>query len=185
MKRILGAVAGVSLVTLIFASSATAQASNPLTFGIAGGLSQPLGDLGDATSLGFNVTGTLDARPAVIPFPLRFDLMINRWGLDRVDGSARAIAGVANAVFNFPTQNPATSLAPYVIGGFGIYNAGFNFDDADDPDSETDLGINFGGGVRFPLSGFDTYVEARYHNVFGGDDEGDVSFLPIVFGIRF
>jgi hypothetical protein len=187
MKGILTAVAGLTLGMLVVAAPADAQRRTTQTrtgpvFGVAAGLSQPTGDLGDVADLGFNVTGTLDIAPQAIPFPLRFDVMFNRWGGDGFDGSIRSLAAMANAVFNIPTQSGG--LNPYVLGGLGIYNNAVSVDEGDDPDSETDLGINLGGGFRFPLSGFDTYVEARYHNVFGGD-ENDASFLPIVFGLRF
>jgi hypothetical protein len=183
MKGILTAAAALTLGTLAVAAPLEAQGRSTTgpRFGIAGGVSQPTGDLGDAADLGFNVTGTLDIAPEAIPFPLRFDLMFNRWGGDGFDGSIRSFAGIANGVFNIPTQQGG--LEPYVLGGLGIYNNAVNADDFED-DSETDLGINFGGGFRFLLSGFDTYVELRYHNVFGGD-ENEASFLPIVFGIRF
>ena len=174
MKRVFRPVAGFFIGAMIAATPAVAQRSNtgtPFQFGVAGGLSQPTGDLGDGASLGFNITGTADVRPAAFPFPIRGDLMFNRWSLDDEsgDGSARIIAAVISGVFNFPTQQTA-QFRPYVLAGAGLYNGAVNYDDFEDPDSETDLGLAFGGGLRFPLSGFDSYVEARYHNVFGGEE---------------
>jgi hypothetical protein len=34
-----------------------------------------------------------------------------------------------------------------------------------------------------PLSGFDTFIEARYNQIQG--DGGTVNFIPITFGIMF
>ena len=43
------------------------------------------------------------------------------------------------------------------------------------------FGYNVGGGVRFALSGFSAYVEARYHSI----SNANVSFVPLVFGLQF
>jgi len=187
MKRVLGAVASLSLGAMVVAAPAGAQAPGTSIgprFGIAAGLAQPTGDAGDVADLGFNITGTLDMRVAAIPFPLRFDVQYNRHGLGDtpgadVDGSYSVIAGIADAVFNF---SPATStLRPYALGGVGIYRQAVDVEDFDG-ESETNLGLNFGGGLRIPLSGFDTYVEARYNTIFGDESGG---YIPIVFGVRF
>ena len=45
------------------------------------------------------------------------------------------------------------------------------------------FGINVGGGFEFALSGFDTFVEARFHSVF--TDNSSTKFIPISFGIKF
>jgi opacity protein-like surface antigen len=59
--------------------------------------------------------------------------------------------------------------------------------------SETDFGIDFGGGVNFKVSdGAAVFVEVRYHYIFGKDytsgtttKNSSSSYIPITFGIRF
>ena len=36
-----------------------------------------------------------------------------------------------------------------------------------------------------PLSGFETFVEARYHRVIISNGTGTVAYIPITFGIMF
>jgi opacity protein-like surface antigen len=182
MKHILAALAAGVLTAAVATAPAGAQDdTGPRTVrvGVAAGLAMPMGDFGDFADMGFNVTGTVDAQPAALPVGVRLDVMYNRFGLSDVDGNASILAGLLNAVLSFGTQ---TSAQPYFIGGVGLYRAAFDIDNVGD-DSETAFGIGLGGGVRFPLSGFDTYVEARYHNAF--TDEESTTFIPITFGIRF
>jgi len=50
-------------------------------------------------------------------------------------------------------------------------------------ESDTNLGIQLGGGLTFQLSGFSTFLEAKYVNAF---TEGDnATWIPITFGVRF
>jgi hypothetical protein len=42
---------------------------------------------------------------------------------------------------------------------------------------------NAGGGISMPLSGFNTFIEARYNQVQG--DNGSLKFVPITFGVMF
>ena len=60
--------------------------------------------------------------------------------------------------------------------------ASAEFGDLDVSDSQTKFGINFGGGFTFNLSGFETFVEARFHSVFAEDN---ANFIPISFGFKF
>ena len=113
-----------------------------------------------------------------------FDGDYNRFGgkdlLDGVNLSIWALS--ANAVLA-PAMSPI-----YGIGGVGFYSQGVSGDGIES-ESETDLGFNIGGGFKLPLTGFTTFVEARYHHVMTKDDNepGSVNtkFLPIVFGIQF
>lgn len=190
MKKILGAVAGLALATAVVAAPAQAQdmsSTRAFTIGVAGGVTIPTGDAGDFWDTGFNVMGTLGFRPATLPVGLRFDIMYHslggkttEFGNIEIEGEdASIIAGAANAVLNFTTEG---GIRPYVIGGLGVYNI-----DAGD-ESSTKFGLNAGGGLDFQLSGFNTFLEARFHRVFTDEDEDGVdglTLIPIVFGIRF
>jgi hypothetical protein len=47
-------------------------------------------------------------------------------------------------------------------------------------------GVNIGGGLRFPLGGLSTFLEARYHVMLGNTSDGTkYQFIPITFGVAF
>jgi hypothetical protein len=74
--------------------------------------------------------------------------------------------------------------SPYLIGGVGMYNSKIDADDDEfDTEGQTDFGINIGIGTKFNLSGFGTFAEIRYHNIF--TEGSSTQFLPITFGIMF
>ena len=174
----------VMTATLAMAASApAAQAQNPVSFGIAAGASIPMGDLGDDfAKTGFHGMATLGFTPAMLPFGMRIDGMYNQLSLEDAIGDAnvRILGANANAIISIPS----TLTSPYLIGGVGVYNSKISSDDIDlETDGETDFGINVGIGIKFNLTGFGTFAEIRYHNIFS---EGEsTQFLPITFGIMF
>jgi hypothetical protein len=76
-------------------------------------------------------------------------------------------------------------VAPYILGGVGMFNgkASAGSSTYSVSASSTDLGIQAGGGIEFKLSGFSTFAEAKFVNVFG--DGSSSSWIPITFGVRF
>jgi len=189
MKRSLIA-AAVAVACICTASTASAQSVSPIRFGVAGGLSIPQGDDADFIGTGYNITGVLGFQAPMVPVGLRFDLGYNGFG-EKDDSGVKlnVLSGTVNGIFN---MGMAPMVSPYLIGGVGFYRAKADFDGVDgedEPDATTDLGLNGGIGVRFGLSGFSTFAEARYHYVFSKDEdiEGDEnsSFIPITFGIMF
>lgn len=192
MKTILGAVAGLTLAAAISAAPLQAQdmgSTRAFSLGIAGGATIPTGDASDLWDTGFNVMGTLGFRPAALPIGVRFDVMYHNLGGKSVDfggigvdvDDLSVIAGAANAVVNFTTEG---GIRPYLIGGVGIYNVDFgDGGGVGGDDSQTKFGLNGGAGLEFALSGFNTFLEARYHSIFTDDE--NTNLIPIVFGIRF
>ena len=182
MKRnVLGV---MTAIVALAASAPAAQAQNPMTFGIAAGATLPMGDFGDVANTGWHGMATLGFMPSMLPFGMRIDGMYNSLKFDEeaIGGEANArIMGVnANAIIAVP----AAVASPYLIGGIGMYNLKQTSDDVDlEGDGETKFGINIGIGTKFSLSGFGTFAEIRYHNVF--TDEQSTQFLPITFGIMF
>lgn len=175
MKRILGAITVLSLAAVAVSSKADAQdmvGMRSVTFSVAAGASFPTGDYGDFYDTGFNVIGTLGLQPASMPVGLRFDAAYNSFGSS--GPTMKIISGTANAVLTTSNMN---GVKPYLIGGVGVYNAKVG------GNGETKFGLNGGGGIDFPLSGFNTYVEARFHSIFTDGD--NLNFIPLVFGIRF
>ena len=176
MKRVLvvSTVVAATLVTM----SLPAQAQRRTSIGFAAGASVPIGDLGDATSTGFHVLGTLAVSgTASSPVGFRLDGMYNSLS-GKSDGPDVNIWTVnGNLVFAFPGGMTAT---PYLIAGAGWYNT--KADQSGAP-SSSDFGINGGIGARFALSGFSTFAEVRLHNVFS--DPNSFRFVPLTFGILF
>jgi opacity protein-like surface antigen len=178
--------------------AATAQAQNadagrPIKLGGALGATLPLGDFGDAADLGFHVGGLIEYKPASLPATLRGEITYNRNSLKEgffdeipgvdVDGTSSMINFIGNVVF--PFGDAASTARPYGIGGLGLYRLKFSGDVAgfDVSETQTKFGLNVGGGFTFNLSGFETFVEARFHSVF--TDESNTNFIPLSFGFKF
>jgi len=79
----------------------------------------------------------------------------------------------------------------YFIGGIGFYGVDLGGEDAEEfeefigeeIDSETEFGFNLGAGINLPLTGFSTFIEARWHSI--NTEDENTTYIPIVFGIRF
>ena len=182
MKRSLFAAALVGIAFMPFAAHAqkhTSSAVKPVQFGIGGGAALPTSDLSDGASTGFNVTGTIGWNPQMIPLGIRVDGAYNRFGLK---GGASGDIHFSSVTGNLVYKVPAASVSPYLIGGAGWYNAAVNLTGFGSG-SDNHLGWNVGGGISMPLSGFDTFIEARYNQVQG--DGGSLKFIPITFGVMF
>jgi opacity protein-like surface antigen len=174
MKRFGLTVAALALSALAFAPGANAQAR----FGLAAGLAVPMGDFGDVATSGFNVEGSVEFRPATMPFGLRGDLFYNRFSADEdvgLDGNFSTFGGALNALF----QMAGIAATPYLVVGPTLTNFAADINGSDD--SETKIGAQGGIGVKFPLSGFTSKIEARYHTIF--TDEENVNLVTINFGI--
>lgn len=158
----------------------TAQTSTSLS--IAGGLNAPVGRLGDGTDLGYNLAAGLNFGGVLLPVGLRVEGAYNSFGIKNGGGDIRILNATANAVFNVGH----TSDSPYVIGGLGIYNRKTNDDFFGTSSSANAVGVNVGGGLRFPVAGLTTFFEARYHAMLGEQIKGaNYKFIPITFGIMF
>ena len=185
-KLIAGAAVFAAIAAAAPVTQAQAQQKGPATFGISGGLTLPIGNLGDTQGAGFNVQGHAMLKPSSVPFALRGDLGLwttpgkNISPIGGGGGGSVSYPGVTwftanvNGVFNFEGAKDAT-FVPYVIGGVGIYNGSEGLG--------TKFGINGGGGITFKLSGFDAFTEARIHNVF--TDGSSARLIPISFGWSF
>jgi hypothetical protein len=154
-----------------------AQAQRRAAVGIAAGATVPIGDLGDATSTGYHVLGTIAiSGTASSPLGFRIDAMYNDLSGKSTGPDLKVWTVNGNLVFAFPGGTTAT---PYLIAGGGWYNR--KAEGADE--SASDLGINAGIGARFALSGFSTFAEVRFHNIFS--DPKSSQIIPLTFGILF
>jgi opacity protein-like surface antigen len=182
LKRFLfaAAIAGLAVASLPF--SAEGQITSlvkPVQFGIAAGAALPTSDLSDAASTGYNVTGTIGINPQLIPLGIRIDGAYNRFAFKNgVDGDVHFTSVTGNLVYKIPSA----AISPYLIGGAGWYNVGGTVQGFGGG-SSNHFGWNLGGGISMPLSGVDTFIEARY-NQFQGNGES-LKYIPITFGIMF
>jgi hypothetical protein len=172
------------------ASTAGAQFSSPIHFNVNAGAALPMGDfssnditVGGRAQTGFRVGAGLELHAPLMPIGVRFDGAYDRMGVEDFDASYSIWSLSANAVLA-PAVSPV-----YFIGGLGFYSTNVTGNDADpNTDAENDLGVNFGVGLRLPLTGFSTFIEARWNRIF--TDEAvtgldNVDYIPITFGIRF
>jgi hypothetical protein len=150
---------------------------------VSGGLSVPVSDLSDVANSGYNVNLGLAFGAPLIPVGARIEAGFSSFEGKGGGGTARIASGTANAVLNLGP----TGAAPYLIGGLGIYNRRLSDDGPlGGSDSKTTAGVNIGGGIRFPLGGISTFLEARYHVMLGKSDEfTNLQFIPISFGVQF
>jgi hypothetical protein len=196
-KSITAAALGLVLTAAAAPLSAQAIVSSPVRFGIMGGATFPLSDLKDVAKTGWNAGALVTIGVPLVPVSFRVD---GQWqqmqgkdfdsgaGVDRTD--FRIIDGTANVVYTFGAALPTKF---YLIGGLGVYNERAKDQASDVTASSTKFGLNGGVGFKFQLTGFSTFIEARYHNVFHGEAIGDVGgshapslqIIPITVGITF
>jgi opacity protein-like surface antigen len=196
MKRTAITAAVLGLIVSAAAAPVSAQAivSSPVRFGIMGGATIPLSDLSDFNKTGWNAGALVTIGVPLVPVSFRIDgqwqQMQGKDNLDVPTADLRIIDGTANVVYTFGAALPTKF---YLIGGLGVYNERFKDPDTDISASGTKFGLNAGVGFKFQLTGFATFIEARYHNVIHGSDVGDTSssdarslqFIPITVGITF
>ncbi len=185
MKRALRA---FGLVAALAAPAVLSAQSNnkPVSLGVSGGLSLPMGDFGEPLNSGYNITGHVYFKPASLQaVRLRGDVSFDRWAFDGSgDNSRRALGVIGNVVYDFPTPS-SSMIRPYVIGGVGLFNSKTTVKTsvAEISGSNTNIGLQGGAGLAFQLSGFSTFVEGKIVNVF--TDNTNASYVPITFGVRF
>jgi len=159
--------------------SSRAQSTSIL---VSGGLSVPMSDLSDVSNSGYNVNVGVAFGAPIIPFGARFEGGFSSFDAKGGGATTRVASATANAVLNLGTGG----ASPYLIGGVGVYNRRFSSDVFDASDSQTAAGVNVGGGIRFPLGGISTFLEARYHFMLGSSDQAtNLQFIPISFGVQF
>lgn len=168
---------GIALASVSFTAGAQISAAKPVQIGVAGGASLPTSDLSDGANTGFNVTGTVGLNPKMIPLGIRVDAAYNRFGLKSpLSGNVSYTAVSGNLVYKFPSA----TVSPYAIGGAGWCHTTSSVTGSA---SDNNFCWNAGGGISMPLSGFDTFIEARYNQI--QTSGTSTKFIPITFGVMF
>jgi hypothetical protein len=172
----------IAVFPLLFASTADAQGTSGLHFGVEGGISNPQGDTKDVYDNGWHGGALVVWNFPVLPVGLRIDGSYHKFdGTTATAGNAEVLAGTADVVVGFR----AILLKPYFVGGVGYYR--LDFSDASFPSAfrgkSNETGWNAGAGISISLRKIDLVVEARYHSV---DTEGDsFKFVPLSVGLVF
>lgn len=168
--RLMSRAALALAATFIAPAALHAQTS----FIVAAGAAVPVGNTADELKMGYNATLGIGIKPPLAPIGLRIDGMYNSFDSKVGTGTGRILAGTANV-----TLSALAMPVGYLIGGLGMYNLSASGGGG----SETDFGFNAGAGLNFPLTGFSTFLEARFH--FVNTELESTKFIPITFGLRF
>jgi hypothetical protein len=139
-------------------------------------------------SAGYHVMATLAVRAPRYPLSFRAEGLFHELDYNAevgpsggapyraVERSARVWGATANGILK-----SSGLLGTYLIAGVGGYRVTEAVPLLGGTRTDGRFGVNAGGGFLFELTGFSTYVEARYHWV--GDS--DVRLVPITFGVSF
>jgi hypothetical protein len=175
------ALAGMALAAAPLEARAQVSMAKPVQIGFAAGAALPTSNLSDVANTGFNGTITLGLNPAMIPLGVRIDGAYNHFGVKSAfgGGDVHSTSVTGNLVYRIP----GATISPYAIGGAGWYHAALGSRIGFVNGSDNHFGWNIGGGISMPLSGFDTFIEARYNQIQA--DGGSAKFIPITFGIMF
>ncbi len=164
------------------ASAQTSTSERSVQFGLSGGLSVPTGNLSDGVDAGYQVAGHMWvwSSPTI---GFRGDVSYDNWKAKTGNVNLRSLAGVANIVAH-PSSMAKSAVAPYFVGGVGAFNTkAYTSSNYSSSNTKTNLGVQGGAGLEFHLSGFSTFVEAKFVNVFS--DGNSTNWIPITFGVRF
>ena len=180
MKNILrvGAIAAVALTL-----SAGAASAQGIGFGVNAGAAMPTGSTLDHQDIGYTAGASIFLRPEMSPLSFRIDGNYANMGGAAAQPDLKVMSGTANLQFGL--GGDAVKL--YAVGGAGVYTTQYQGLDR----SGAKLGFNGGLGVTLPLSGFNTFIEARYNYIQADDSQGigyqrgSVKFIPVTFGINF
>jgi opacity protein-like surface antigen len=179
MIRSIKASALAALVTLVALPRHASAQHTITTYNLAGGIALPTGNYGDFNESGFSLIGGLGMAMPASPLRFRGEAAYSQFNHKApFNQSSRAGGFTGNAIYDLSVGSGAM-FTPYAIGGIGLYGTR----DFDEDNTQWNVGWNLGGGIRFPLTGFSVYVEARYHSV--SRSNVNASFAPIVFGVAF
>lgn len=187
----------VAAALALVPAAAAAQMALPIQLGISGGAAFPMGDFGrdDAfgTGWGFDANATLQVAPGIGLYAAydRYDFPVER---DLFFGLAQTTGNVIDQGFagglRLAVPGGGFGLSPWVRGG-AVYNSlQFDYDDVeDDPESDTGLGFEVGGGLEFPLGlvvSVTPSVRYRsYKTDVGASTDFDVSYIVGELGLTF
>lgn len=141
----------------LFATGDALAGSGDVRIGPKVGIALPIGDFGDFADLGFlfGATGDFGVNESIM---IGGDLLYNPFSVndifDDLDTSYSVIHVTGHARYQFESSS---SLRPFALGGLGIYFGRLSQDgeingfSVSGSDTESDIGIQVGGGVQLPV----------------------------------
>lgn len=180
----------------VSAQKPTSSALDTPTWALDGsiGIASPVGDFGTGLSSGIDLMGAVEAWfPRTAPIGFRGEIGYSHFGVSNsVNASANIVRFLVDALYDFHLSG--TAFQPYILGGLGIYHVSFSVDECTialvpgcvSGDASTGLGINFGGGVRYPFGPVQGFAEVRYQLPFTAPGGlSDAPFFPLQIGVRY
>ena len=169
------------------------SSSTPSEWALDGSVGFGAPDYGTA-SLGFDAMGAGEWHPTALPVAFRgevgydyFGAGSSSYGSTTYSAHSDILRFDVDALYDIPVHW-TSKLQPYVLGGLGIYHVGVSASGCvpgtciSAGASDTNLGINLGGGLRYPFGPVDGFFELRWHEAFTA---GDAAFFPFQFGVRY
>jgi opacity protein-like surface antigen len=183
-------IASLSFASLAYGQTRAAAASAPSEFAVDGSLGFAVPSF-DGSSLGLDLMGAFEWHPkSTLPVAFRGEVGYSYFGVscDGCSAHSDILRFDVDALYDIPMHG-STKIQPYLLGGLGIYHVsvsigcGPNVVVCDFGASDTNLGINLGGGLRYPFSpGLSGFFELRWHEAFAA---GDAAYFPFQFGVRY
>ena len=196
MKRL-----GFSVLAAICAAtmfSFPVHAAGPLSLGLGGGYTMPVGDSKDALKNGFHLRGIAEGHLPMLPMGLRAALGYQKLNLKDLaaasgysNGQSQILSGLAGFTFSLISVGP---VRPYITASLGAFHVKGEVDSSSTTltKSQTKFGVDGGLGVKLGLGPIKGFAEARVENVY--TDQGwnpaisnlkSARFIPITFGFLF
>jgi hypothetical protein len=170
------------------AAPAFAQSSASLKIGVSGGGTLPTGGFANTAKSGFNFGAHAGLSSPFFPQDFKLQFQHNR--MDSKGSKARSLVTSGTLDLEWNLSPAVAAVAPFVDIGLGGYYVKvptlsatpgvFNYKGV------TKFGCNAGGGLKIPLSGFSTFVEADYNRVVTHGKSfrsRSITYVPIYFGI--
>lgn len=162
-----------ALAVAVFGASASAQKQADASSGwapyVGGGLSVPLGNLGNAVGIGVHVLGGAEYHFAP-EFGIRPEAQFHIFTGKNGGSSGTSIGLGASGVFHISNEG---GFRPYALANLGLFiSSGGGF-------SSNDIGVGLGFGGDLKCGSRTCFAEFRYVSV------NSASFLPLTFGMRF
>ena len=173
-------IASVSFASLAFGQTRATATSGPSEWALDGSIGFAVPSYGNA-NLGFDLMGAAEWHPkSTLPVAFRGEIGWDAFGYGG-GASSDIVRFDVDALYDIPVHW-TSKLQPYLLGGLGIYHVSVSCSGCLFGASDTNLGINLGGGLRYPFGPVDGFFELRWHEAFAA---GDAAFFPFQFGVRY
>ena len=175
----------IALILLLLASAgSSALCQRPISLGVAGGVSAPVGTLGSDVVPGLHAMAILDAQAPGWPVGVELDADFTSFYFERAlvgggsSGSLRVLSASLNLTHNLSGN---ARRGAYLLAGAGAYRT--TCTDNQPCGASTRAGWDLGLGANHSLHGQNVFFETRYRR--SSRERGTMSYFPISLGLRF